>query len=201
MLQELGGTIFSVRSIDISVEISIDMRIDLFTSAMVIILAELCPAVLANLAPQTLDASWQKCQHALELMSSYNRAAQKCGQTLNAMRQRAAPVISSKLVNNPHASRPYRYELDEQEGPSRPSEPHAFPMETYPTLSEEVGGGNYQRDQLGSRSGARSPANSNPHDNMQLDDGQLWDVLWHDTGSIPTWNIEEWGWWNEGMMA
>ena len=72
-------------------------------------------------------------------------------------------------------------------------------METYPTLPEESGGGNYQADQLGSRSGARSPTNGNVHDNIQFDDAQLWDVLWHDTGSIPAWNIEEWGWWNDGM--
>lgn len=77
--------------------IPINVRTDLFTSAMVIILAELCPTVLSNVAPEALDASWQKCQHTLELMSSYNIAAQKCKETLNAMRQKAAPNVSSKV--------------------------------------------------------------------------------------------------------
>lgn len=65
---------------------------------MVVILAELCPAVLSDLSPETLEASWQKCQHTLKLMSSYNKAAEKCGETLNAMRQKAAPANSSTLI-------------------------------------------------------------------------------------------------------
>jgi hypothetical protein len=64
---------------------------------MVIILAELCPVLLTNILPETLNASWQRCQHALELMGSHNAAAQKYRDTLNAIRQKAAPSISSKL--------------------------------------------------------------------------------------------------------
>lgn len=63
---------------------------------MVITLAELCPAMLSALEPETLDESWQKCQHTLKLMGSHNLAAQKCGDTLSAMRQRAVPALASK---------------------------------------------------------------------------------------------------------
>ncbi|KAH8804474.1 fungal-specific transcription factor domain-containing protein [Xylogone sp. PMI_703] len=77
----------------------------LFTSAMVIILAELCPAVLANvIAPENLEASWQKCQDALESMSSDIMAAQKCRETLCAMRRRASPAHSSQNTHGPLAS-------------------------------------------------------------------------------------------------
>jgi hypothetical protein len=63
---------------------------------MVIILAELCPVLFTNILPETLNASWQRCQHALELMGSHNATAQKYRETLNAIRQKAAPSISSK---------------------------------------------------------------------------------------------------------
>jgi hypothetical protein len=69
-------------------------------------------------------------------------------------------------------------------------------METYSTLPEETGGASYQREQT--RSGARSPTKGNININVQPHGSQLWDVLWQDTGSIPTWNIEEWG---EIMLA
>jgi hypothetical protein len=74
-------------------------------------------------------------------------------------------------------------------------------MQTDSAPLEEGGAGNYQTDQTASiRSGARSPANGIIHDSSQFDDAQLWDVLWHDTGSVPTWNIEEWGWGSDGMV-
>lgn len=61
---------------------------------MVILLAELCgPAGLAS--PDSLDASWQRCQTALQFMSRYHSAAQSCSDTLNAMRRRAAPAANS----------------------------------------------------------------------------------------------------------
>ncbi|RFU33077.1 hypothetical protein B7463_g3284, partial [Scytalidium lignicola] len=156
----------------------------LFTSAMVIILAELCPAVLANIAPEKLEASWQKCQDTLESMSSYIMAAQKCRETLCAMRRRASPANS-----NDHQSQP------------TPADPPTDPMETYQNLPSESRGDAYVAGQPGFRSGPRSPANENVHGNgnAEFDDTQLRDMLWHDSGSIPTWNIEEWGWWNEGM--
>jgi hypothetical protein len=74
-------------------------------------------------------------------------------------------------------------------------------MQTDSALPEESGGDSYQADLLGTiRSGARSPVNGIAHDSSQFDDAQLWDVLWHDTGSVPTWNIEEWGWGDEGII-
>lgn len=74
-------------------------------------------------------------------------------------------------------------------------------MQMGPALPEESRGYIEQPDHVGNfRSGARSPANGIAHDSSQFDDAQLWDVLWHDTGSVPTWNIEEWGWGNEGMI-
>lgn len=74
-------------------------------------------------------------------------------------------------------------------------------METDPLVREESGGRNYQTDQLGSiRTGGQSPVSESVPDTSQFDDAQLWDVLWHDTGSVATWNIEEWGWGNEGMV-
>lgn len=69
---------------------------------MVIILAELCPAVLTNISLEKLEASWQKCQDTLESMSSYIMAAQKCKETLSAMRRRAYPSNSSQ--NTPEHS-------------------------------------------------------------------------------------------------
>jgi len=157
----------------------------LFTSAMAIILAELCPAVLANVAPEKLEASWQKCQDTLESMSSYIMAAQKCRETLSAMRRRASPANSK-----------------EQQSQPAPAAPPTFPMETYQNLPSESGDEMYAPDRPGfRRSGPRSPANGNMqcNGNLEFDDAQLRDMLWNESGSIPTWNIEEWGWWNEGM--
>lgn len=59
----------------------------------------------------------------------------------------------------------------------------------------------FTKGQPGFRSVTRSPMNGDMHgtSTLEFDDTQLRDMLWHDSGSIPTWNIEEWGWWNEGM--
>lgn len=75
-------------------------------------------------------------------------------------------------------------------------------METDPALPEVNEAGIYLPDQIGpSPSGTRSPADGHIHNNAQFDDAQLWDVLWQDTASIPTWNVEEWGWASEGMAG
>jgi hypothetical protein len=69
------------------------MSPDLFTAAMVILLAELCgPAGLAS--PDSLDASWQRCRTALQFMSKYHIAAQSCRETLDAMKRKAAPAVN-----------------------------------------------------------------------------------------------------------
>lgn len=98
-LLEPGGITFSVSGINPSACKSTDPRTDLFTSAMVIILVELCP--VENVAPEKLEASWQKCQDTLESMSSYIMAAQKCRETLSAMRRRASPTNSSQNTPEP----------------------------------------------------------------------------------------------------
>lgn len=74
-------------------------------------------------------------------------------------------------------------------------------METYQNVRSESGGEAYPTGQPSFRSGLRTPANGNVHGNgnIDIDATQLRDMLWHDSGTIPTWNIEEWGWWNEGM--
>lgn len=72
-------------------------------------------------------------------------------------------------------------------------------METDHPVQDEGGGWNSQADQLASIRSSRSPVNGIIPDSSQFDNAQLWDVLWHDTGSVPTWNIEEWGWGDEGM--
>jgi hypothetical protein len=74
-------------------------------------------------------------------------------------------------------------------------------MKTDQNRPSESGGEVYTAGQPDFRSGLRSPANGDVHgnSNVEFDDTQLRDMLWHDSGSIPTWNIEEWGWWNEDM--
>ena len=59
----------------------------------------------------------------------------------------------------------------------------------------------YRAGQPGFRSGLRSPANGDVHgnSNVEFDDTQLRGMLWHESGLIPSWDIEEWGWCNEGM--
>lgn len=72
-------------------------------------------------------------------------------------------------------------------------------MDTDPAITEESGIGNYATDLMESiQSGNRSPISGNAQSSNQFDDAQLWDVLWHDAASIPSWNVEEWGWATEG---
>lgn len=75
-------------------------------------------------------------------------------------------------------------------------------METDPALPQANEDGIYLTGQIGSAtSGTRSPVNGHVHNNAQFDDAQLWDVLWQDNTSLPTWNVEEWGWASEGMAG
>jgi hypothetical protein len=88
---------------------------------------------------------------------------------------------------------------DDHQSQPIPAEPPTVPMQTYQNLPSERGGEVYTADQPGfRRSGLRSPGNANANvygsGNVEFDDAQLWDMLWNESGSMPTWNIEEWGW-------
>ena len=67
--------------------ISTNCVADLFSSAMVLVLAELCPNVLGAGESNGIRQSWDQCQRALERMSLHNDAAKQCAKTLSSIRQ------------------------------------------------------------------------------------------------------------------
>ena len=74
-------------------------------------------------------------------------------------------------------------------------------METDQGRPSESGGGVYTAGQAGLRGDPRSPTTGDVHgnSNVEFDGTQLRGMLWHESGLIPSWDIEEWGWCNEGM--
>ncbi|OBT97544.2 hypothetical protein VE01_04454 [Pseudogymnoascus verrucosus] len=140
----------------------------LFSSAMVLILAEVCPTVLASRVPSTVQKSWDQCQRALERMGLHNDAANQCAKTLYSMHQQIYPT-SIHLRASP-TQMTQKSDFNSTEG----------------NISD------YLQTSLYETSNGRGVVNSE----FLFSDLQLQDMLSQNSGLQPPWNLDDIGWGN-----
>ncbi|KUJ06725.1 uncharacterized protein LY89DRAFT_404565 [Mollisia scopiformis] len=145
----------------------------LFSSAMVLVLAELCPTILDPGKAISVRHSWDQCQRALRRMSLHNDAAKQCAKTLCSMRQQMCASSNTQksawdsAMNNPQKSDPHPGIID--------TSGHIAEQ----TILYKTGDGQGSVD-----------------NEFLFTDMQVRDMLSQSTGLQPPWNLDDIGWGN-----
>lgn len=70
---------------------------DIFTSAIVVVVAESYMPVLPDISQQSLEASWNRCHETLDRMSLQYPSARKCSMALHMMRRQTTAANSGRF--------------------------------------------------------------------------------------------------------
>jgi hypothetical protein len=84
---------------------------DIFTSAMVLALADLCPSVRETIDNDALARSWQQCQDTLSRMTEYGSVSRQYFKILQVMHKMVRLGGQRKFLSYPQASFPLRSQV------------------------------------------------------------------------------------------